>query len=368
MILPIKMKAKKKKRKWVAVAVAAACFSSGPMLRAAEKDTSSTFYEDDAWYDVSEWFDGNDYNPTDEALGRWDDESFSYRDKQQSTDEDNDLAVNYGDFGYFDGDTTDREQDWFYDYYDDGYVYWDEQTFSHYYDIDNDGVYDSYTSYTDINNDGRYEEYEYLTFDSDEKNESATQNATTEQQARSKQQQASLKAISIDGTIGDMKTVRVHDRKHLVANLKTSDDKFVAVDMGPESDLEKPDQGAAVTAKGYALKVGDKMVLLATEAELQGKTIEIDRSGRQYHGTVEKLKTIETRGQQRQLAKLKTEEGKLLLVDLGTTEQNLGVKQGQQLTVKGVPVKLKDRLILLARQIEKSGETTRITRVSQNRR
>jgi len=49
--------------------------------------------EDDAWYDISEWFDGNDYNPTDEAIGRWDDEIFSYEDARTSSDSDNDQLI-----------------------------------------------------------------------------------------------------------------------------------------------------------------------------------------------------------------------------------------------------------------------------------
>jgi hypothetical protein len=36
------------------------------------------YYEDDAWFDISEWLDGNDYNPTDEIAGKWDDETYDW--------------------------------------------------------------------------------------------------------------------------------------------------------------------------------------------------------------------------------------------------------------------------------------------------
>jgi len=73
--------------------------------------TSSAHYEDDAWYDISEWMDGNDYNPTDESVWRWDDEVYNAH-EDTSDDWDNDV------YGYDDDNTSDR---WFYDYYDDNY-------------------------------------------------------------------------------------------------------------------------------------------------------------------------------------------------------------------------------------------------------
>ncbi len=37
-------------------------------LRAVEPEGAGSRVEDDAWYDVSEWFDGNDYNPRDDRV------------------------------------------------------------------------------------------------------------------------------------------------------------------------------------------------------------------------------------------------------------------------------------------------------------
>lgn len=69
----------RKKRMMLAAALSAAVALPITCVRADNEFGANTpFYEDDAWYDVSEWFDGNDYNPTDEAIGRWDDEVFAF--------------------------------------------------------------------------------------------------------------------------------------------------------------------------------------------------------------------------------------------------------------------------------------------------
>ena len=62
---------KRNKRMMLAAAIGAAMAFPVATLQADDEFGDNTpYYEDDAWYDVSEWFDGNDYNPTDEAIGR----------------------------------------------------------------------------------------------------------------------------------------------------------------------------------------------------------------------------------------------------------------------------------------------------------
>ena len=71
---------------------------SMPQFAAAEEVNRGTpYYEDDAWYDVSEWFDGNDYNPTDEVWFRWDDERYQAADDTGSdVDNDQPFSDSYG--------------------------------------------------------------------------------------------------------------------------------------------------------------------------------------------------------------------------------------------------------------------------------
>ncbi|MCA9171482.1 MAG: hypothetical protein KDB23_27625, partial [Planctomycetales bacterium] len=145
-------KANARRRRWILAFALGALSTFSHLLdanAANESVKNSPYYEDDAWYDVSEWFDGNDYNPTDEAIGRWDDETYDRADALTSSDTDNDIDWNASRYGYYDNDKL-SDNKWFYDYYDYGNLdysdydddgYWDYT--ANYYDYDNDGVYDS---------------------------------------------------------------------------------------------------------------------------------------------------------------------------------------------------------------------------------
>src|SRR5687768_5647545 len=118
-----------------AVVAGLGTFGPGIPAYAAEFGDRSAYYEDDGLLDITEWFDGNDYNPTDEAWWRWDDETYQAA-KDTSGDRDND-----GWYGY----TARDDNDWYYDYYDP-YPY-------SYYDYDNNDLYDYGSRYYDYDND-----------------------------------------------------------------------------------------------------------------------------------------------------------------------------------------------------------------------
>ncbi len=84
--------------------------------------------------------DGNDYNPTDESFGEWDDEKFDFAENRTSIDVDNDTWYGYG--------NELKNDDWFYDYND----------------YDNDGLYAAMVSYSDWDLDGQYDDYNYYSF------------------------------------------------------------------------------------------------------------------------------------------------------------------------------------------------------------
>jgi hypothetical protein len=328
----------------------------------------SPYYEDDAWYDVTEWFDGNDYNPTDEAIGRWDDEKFSFADNATSTDSDNDTAASdskWSDYGYADNSSADSTSDngrWFYDHYDDGYRSWDQDnsgwnSYSVYNDTNDDGLYDNMAYFYDTDNDGLYEDYWFYSFDSSSQNDQKAKMS-----AQNQQKDSSSKREQISGTIDSTKKVDVRDRTHLVANVKASNGKMMAVDLGPQqsTQLSKGDQ---LSATGHRVKVGDKTVLIASQAQSKDADLKIDRSGRSYSGQIASTREVTVRGQKHLLAKVKTDDGKSMLVDLGASDQLSSLpKEGAKLTVQGVPVKIKDRVILMARSIEQDGNKVEIKR------
>jgi hypothetical protein len=376
---------------------------------------STPFYEEDAWYDVSEWLDGNDYNPTDEVLGMWDDES--YGSSPISTDQDNDIGGES--YGFND---TDSHDDWFYDYYDYDESYLDEATDGsygykyEYYDYDNDGFADAYASWTDADGDGIYEDYNSYRFGdftasvelnaphstnssdsqtatNDEKSKDdnqSQQTAANDNSSENKQKKSDLssKRLSVTGTVERTKRVSVPlGPQRLIAEVKGENDKMFLVDLGPsnqfgqakkdqQSQAEQSDatsanaevvtKGEKIVAHGPAIKVGDKQLIVARKVKI-GDADErtILRAGRTISGKISKMKTAKVRGQQHQLVIIDLESGKQALVDLGPKE-NLptDLKEGSSIEVTGVPTKIQDRFVFMANSITKGGDRTEIDRMT----
>ncbi|EMI56373.1 hypothetical protein [Rhodopirellula sallentina] len=332
-----------------------------------EFGSNTPYYEDDAWYDVSEWFDGNDYNPTDEAIGRWDDETYDRSDALTSTDTDNDIDWSESDYGYYSG----NDNDWFYDYYDYGYSdYTDSNSDGNfdytasYYDHDNDGVYDSIAEYADTNSDGVYDTFNYVGFSTNNSANNSDQrgNSGEQQSKRSKVAQRS-------GSITRVKTVKTPQGENLVVELSgNNDSNGVVVDLGQKDQFDQqPTQGQSMDVRGAAIKAGENVILLATQVSHDGTEREINRSGREYTGTVSDMMTRTVRGNEHQFAKIQTDSGKKLLVDMGIEKHlDLDIQKNSKVTVSGPAVKVNDRLVLIAREVTSEGESTDIRRVALN--
>ncbi len=358
-------------RLWIALAVIG--LASFPVsLRAEEWEESSPYYEDDAWYDVSEWFDGNDYNPTDEAIGRWDDETYDAADAATSSDQNNDIDWTSSSYGYYSG----NDDDWYYDYYDYGYQdygdYDRDNNFDYttsYYDYDNDGMYDAYASYWDNDGDGLYEDMNFYSFSS-VTDDNADQAKKSKEKAKSMQKSQQAKMASITGTIKSAKKVKTPASTNVVVQVNdSSSGKSMIVDLGPAKDLgTMPRLGQTLTASGFTFKAGEKSVLLAKELERDGTTTQVNRSGRSYTGTIEKTMKSKVREQEHQLVKIHTDQNKKLLVDLGPAQNSdLAVSEGTKITVKGPAVKVKDRAMLMATEVQANGKTIPIKRAEKKR-
>ncbi|WP_259635090.1 hypothetical protein [Stieleria sedimenti] len=361
------------RRRWVLAAALSAMIPIAgqiPTIQADEPFGHHTrYYEDDAWWDVSEWFDGNDYNPTDEAIGRWDDELYDTPDALTSTDRDNDLASNHSSFGFF-GDNDD--DDWFFDYYDSGYSdygdydndgYYDY--FATYYDYDADGVMDSVAEYADKDRDGVYEFHNFVAFS----NSDSEQDRESEMRSRNDQKTKSSRVVERQGVIQSIKKVKTPRGTNLVAAIGESNQGGnLLVDLGPADQFDaKVKQGEEIEVKGAMFKVGDKSILMASTATREGQQQTIDRSGREFTGTVDDMMTAKIRGKTHQLAKLKTDQGKKLLVDLGPKDRlKMDVKSGSEVTVTGPAIKVKDRSVLIARQMTIGNDTVQVERMALN--
>jgi hypothetical protein len=348
----------------------AVCIAASPVAIAAEWEESSPYYEDDAWYDVTEWLDGNDYNPTDEQFGEWDNEVY---------DSDS-LEYDYDDDDRFGYNSDDQPDNWFYDYWEPNYWTYDgdrsdadsyDYAYS-YYDYDGDGIFDSYTSYYDWNDDGWFEDVDHYTFDSwtDETRTASTDRQSQNQQSPGNQSaqasRQSSKRHKISGQVTNKKNVAVRGVTHVVVQVKQQDGKHIAADLGPQSGLKNVNvaKDSQITAQGLLTKAGDKPVLLARSITIDGSSHQLDRQPRKFEGTVVSTRQIPVRGQQHTLVVMKTEAGKQRLVDLGRSDrlQELDLRKNAQISVRGVPLKVNDRPLVMAHSVESDGTSVSIDR------
>ncbi|TWT90590.1 hypothetical protein Mal64_09840 [Pseudobythopirellula maris] len=368
------------KFRWLAGS--AAILVAAPTFAATTTDweQSSPYYEDDAWYDVTEMFDGNDYNPTDERWGVWDDEIYGNNDRTSlEYDTDNDTYYGY--------DSTASDDSWFYDSYDPGYTYYDgwdayddtieTYEYSHnYHDYDNDGFFDAYTSYYDWDNDGFYEDIEYYSFNNewvdDEAGSLASQRDPSQQnsgqQASNQQSQRSSKAFRVSGSIDKQKTVKVRGTEHTVVMVRgmQNQDQTAVVDLGPKSDL--PDfnlkKGSLLTATGPVTKVKDKRVILAQQAKQGDIKHQVDRQPKPIEGAVTDTRDVQVRGEKHRLLVMTSSDDKKILVDAGQASRlaELDLSEDAKLTVRGVPVKANDRMLVMAESLTQDGKQVSVKR------
>ncbi|MBT8484949.1 MAG: hypothetical protein KJO43_05170 [Phycisphaerae bacterium] len=351
-------------RNAVTVGVGALALSIAPTTLADEEvEDRGPYYEDDAWYDISEWFDGNDYNPTDENAGRWDDETYdAYQDN--SGDSDNDRW-----FGF---DSRYDDDNWFYDYYDDG----DLATFDgdedgvfeyayRYVDVDGDGLYDGWYHARDWNRDGEFDTFTFYALNKAASIKGSNPHSASSSQHRSNAMDRTSKRQMVRGTIASTKKVAVRDSKHLCAKVKRNDGSTTFVDLGPVRDLDHLDldSGAPIVAWGPRTKVGDKSLIVAQKIKANGQTASVDRSLRTVNASVTSTRTVPVRGTTHQLLIVTPRNGKKCAVDVGPVSGNLpSIQTGDKVTLEGTMVRANDRRVLMAKSIEIDGEAFEIER------
>jgi len=394
---------------------------SGATLRADEWETNTPYYEDDAWYDATEWFDGNDYSPTDESVGVWDNETYDLtsetgvdgdNDWDNSLYGDNDYDYGYSDYGdeysdygydydydgspeaygayadddyWYDYDYDDPyvddsedfvndiygydglydSDDWFYDYYDDGYSYYSDFNNDglydynyRYFDFDNDSYYDAYSVYTDWDGDGLFEDYDYYSLNDI--------GGTNENQQKAKDQSSKeAKEQRIGGEVVQVKKVSVKDTKNLLVQIEKDGGQKLFVDLGPANNLEDFDisEGDQISVRGPVTKVGEKKLLVAQQLQVNNNSTKIDRNRRKFTGQVDGIGTINSRGQEHRILRLSTDAGKRQMVDLGPANKlDVNLSQGDKVTVRGPMTKVNDRKVVLAQTLTHDGDQVEIDR------
>lgn len=201
--------------------------------------------------------------------------------------------------------------------------------------------------------------------------------------------QAGKGQMQVSGKILEEKQVNIKGthRKNWVALLQTADGKQVVVDLGPVEKLKDVNirRGQTLSVQGTQVRVGNRPVLFATEVNDTRKSLKVSRpphgqakgqdqgqakqnpgEPRQVTGTVIREKEVKIKGTDatNKVVLINTRMGSDIVADLGPTQglQNVDVRKGEKVTVTGKPVRIGQRIVLLASDISAAGKSQKIER------
>lgn len=303
-------------------------------------------YNEDEWYDPTDWFDANNYEFDREAYeqvqgGR----ANESRDRSSNagwrvSDDDGGLA-------YY------RDTD------DDG-VY--EQS-HRYYDFNNDGDYDAYMALFDRDNDGDYEEMDFVSFGPvDWQDRARVQHEASDDSRRHQ----------LTGRIRNLDQIDVRGRQHLVAAIETEAGDRRLVDLGPAAAVRDLDlrRGDQIHVRGAAAAMSGRfVVILADEIRAHGRTQAINRVSHQARGTLVSLRYANARGVQHAMGVVESDDGRRTWIDFGPAKKltELEFRPGEYLTATGPMVKVDGQRVLMAQTVRHRNTTATIDRDLRDR-
>ena len=337
--------------KGILLGATAACASLlVPPVLAGDPEDCGPFYEDQAWSQITKWFDGNGYSRTAEGIWLGDDEAVPTTHLMRNLDRDRD----YGSYGYL---TTNPNDDWFYDYYNLAFV-WptnDESGVIALYDFNGDGIYDGYTLFRD-------DEIEFYRF-----NSAADERMSAHGSQALENDRVDTKHRIVSGKIDKTKLVQVNGIEHLVVSLTPDMREELSVDLGEQKPISRLNlsKGEQITVRGPTVHMGNKQLVLAQSITSEGHTTTIDRQRKEIRGEITSTRTAMVRENQKHLmAIVKSKSGdKHLAVDLGPADaMNMRLSKGDKIAISGPIVRVDDRLVLLANTVDHNGQVAQIDR------
>jgi hypothetical protein len=256
---------------------------------------------------------------------------------------------------YFGFDTANKDDDWYYDYYDYGvgryFAAQPKSTWAGYgyywYDSDFDGVYDVYYDMYDKDNDGVADELEHYRFKEAQTSRKQSDDSDDWRAPPSAQE------IVVQGEIMAVKKGSVRGSEYLVVHVQSSENATTAVDLGPADRVNvDPKVGDTISATGHMANIGDKQILVADRFELNSESVDVSRQGQPTTGTIVETRTVAMRDEDHMLVVLEV-DGRHHLIDVGP-KANLEVEltPKSQLTVFGVPVEIRGTQMLMASELE----------------
>lgn len=200
---------------------------------------------------------------------------------------------------------------------------------------------------------------------------------------------APVTEIAVTGQVLRTKQVDLRGtmEKNLVALLDIGNGQRQIVELGPAANykLAPVYSGDQIAARGPRARIGQMDVLLANQATIGSREIMIRRDTPtatvaavvkagypvaeqvgKIEGRVNRLRTARLEGSQQEhvLAEIVARGGQAIVTDLGPPEQNwrADVKAGEWITLRGQEMKIENRPVFLALEINKSGVPVLIDR------
>ncbi|TWT77643.1 OB-fold nucleic acid binding domain protein [Posidoniimonas polymericola] len=195
------------------------------------------------------------------------------------------------------------------------------------------------------------------------------------QSANSERHTSGQQALtSVQGEVRSTRQLSVRGNERNVAVIDANDGRQMLIDLGSaDASQVSLQQGDRIQAKGIVTKAKNgKPVLLARTVMHDGQTTRIDNrqqrssltSASEISGKVQQLKTVTVNDSERQLARIKTDDGRTATVDFGSPDQDAGnISQGDTITAEGVSVKVADKTILVAFEVSpENGDSFKVDR------
>lgn len=182
----------------------------------------------------------------------------------------------------------------------------------------------------------------------------------------------------VEGKVREVQRVRLKDSKRLntVVLLETTQGKRIVVDLADSAQHKgmKVQKGASLQVEGTVVNMRGTPVLIASRVTADGKSAELKRDKpsqqrrpkvKQVSGKIEKIREVGVKGAdaKHQVAVVQVGQRKLY-ADLGPKDQleQLDLKAGTQVRLKGVAVRMKGRTILLAQNIRANDRSVDVQR------
>lgn len=335
----------------------------------------SQYYNNDTWSQLDPWITRNNVTAM-ERIARAAGVAAEATEKALNTA--SNIAEKTGNqanarYGYMNPNGP-GENGWFYDYYSYSPTYYNAPatgttvygSATRYYDLNNDGIYESLNVFRDSDSNASYDTYDRYDFadtklPDDAKDQSAEELADSPEDAN---------RHTVMGKVYASKTAKVNGNENLIVRLSEAEAKgdskeATIVDIGPADHwkahpLQVDD---SLTATGPVERVGGKRILIAETVKIgDAKETSITRAAPTMEGQVVDVTTTEVKGKAHTLAVVES-QSKRQLVDLGPSS-NLKVKvePQTQIVVQGVPVQVRNHSIVQAERVTIGGQDITIRR------